>query len=221
MSSEKLNSVVNSLFPQADGDFKRVLAQRAQFVEAKSGQPLLSPGDMCGICPIVVEGSLRVYLALDSGREIPLYNIEKGEACMFVTVSLLKKIPYPAFAEAERDSTLLVVDDRTFREMFDKYSYWREFFMTMIAKNIYQSFIMFNEVISKRVDRRLLRYLYEKGRDRGILEETHEEIARKIGTSREVVTRILKRLEMDGLLEVRRGQIIIRNRELLKKEALL
>ncbi|MEM2696257.1 MAG: helix-turn-helix domain-containing protein [Thermoproteota archaeon] len=77
---------------------------------------------------------------------------------------------------------------------------------------------MLNEVISKHVDKRLLRYLYETGKDKRLVEETHEEIARKIGTARGVVTRLLKRLEVEGLVEINRGQIRIKNFDTLKKE---
>lgn len=217
----EVKSIVDDLFPYAEASFKQLLTQKSQVVSVKRGDILLYPGDMCGICPIVVSGGLKVYLSLENGREILLYTIDKGEACMFVTVSLLKNMPYPAFAEADKDSLLLVVDDKTFRELFDRYTYWREFFLNMIAKNIYQTFLMLNEVISKRVDKRLLRYLYEIGKDKRLVEETHEEIARKIGTAREVVTRILKRLEVEGLVEISRGQIRIKNFDALKKEIYL
>lgn len=221
MEKHKLREFIDRLFPYTEQDFRNLLMDKSNLLKVAKGSVILNPGDNCEVCPIVVEGYLRVYMLLDNAREIPLYGIGQGESCMFVTISLLKRIPYPAFAEAEEDSLLMVVDTRTFRELFDKYSYWREFFLNMIAKNIYQTFLMMNEVLSKRVDRRLISYIFEKAKYSPVLKETHEEIARKIGTAREVVSRLLKRLEVEGVIEIKRGEIFIKNRELLKKEVAL
>jgi CRP/FNR family transcriptional regulator len=77
---------------------------------------------------------------------------------------------------------------------------------------------MLNELLSKRVDKRLIRYLYEKSLKSKILRLTHEDIAKDIGTVREVVSRLLKDLEKDEIIQLGRGEIIIRDTERLKKE---
>ncbi|MGB9874367.1 MAG: Crp/Fnr family transcriptional regulator, partial [Hydrogenobacter sp.] len=155
---------------------------------------------------------------LESGREVLLYRVVRGETCIFTNISILKNIPYPAYAVAEVDTTGLLLDVHAVRDFFDKYPYWRNFVIEMIAKNLYELFVMLNELLSKRVDKRLIKYLYEKSLNGRVLRLTHEDIAKDIGTVREVVSRLLKDLERSGTVELRRGEIIVRDVERLKRE---
>ncbi|SNZ13340.1 Crp/Fnr family transcriptional regulator [Hydrogenobacter hydrogenophilus] len=208
----------HKLFPFAPEDFKKELSTRSQKVHVPANTIVGSPGSLCQASPIVLEGSLKVYLLLESGREIFLYRITAGETCMFTNISILKNIPYPAYAVAEVDTTGLLLDVRAVRDLFEKYSYWRNFVLEMIAKNFYELFVMLNELLSKRVDKRLIKYLYEKSLKSKILRLTHEDIAKDIGTVREVVSRLLKDLEKDEIIQLGRGEIIIKDVERLKKE---
>jgi CRP/FNR family transcriptional regulator len=92
--------------------------------------------------------------------------------------------------------------------LFEKYSYWRNFVLDMVVKNVYGLFLVLNELISKRVDRRLVEYIKNNAKG-NVIKATHEEIARDIGTAREVVSRLLKELEREGYLEITRGEIRI------------
>ena len=92
--------------------------------------------------------------------------------------------------------------------LFEKYSYWRNFVLDMVVKNVYGLFLVLNELISKRVDRRLVEYIKNNAKGT-VIKATHEEIARDIGTAREVVSRLLKELEREGYLEITRGEIRI------------
>lgn len=208
----------HKLFPFAPEDFKKELSTKSQKVHVPVNTIVGSPGSLCQASPIVLEGSLIVYLLLESGREIFLYRITAGETCMFSNISILKNIPYPAYAVAEVDTTGLLLDVRAVRDLFEKYSYWRNFVLEMIAKNFYELFVMLNELLSKRVDKRLIKYLYEKSLKGKILRLTHEDIAKDIGTVREVVSRLLKNLERDEIIQLGRGEIIIKDTERLKKE---
>lgn len=209
---------VHKLFPFAPEDFKKELSTKSQKVHVPANTIVGSPGSLCQASPIVLEGSLKVYLLLESGREIFLYRITAGETCMFTNISILKNIPYPAYAVAEVDTTGLLLDVRTMKYLFEKYSYWRNFVLEMIAKNFYELFVMLNELLSKRVDKRLIKYLYEKSLKSKILRLTHEDIAKDIGTVREVVSRLLKDLERDEIIQLGRGEIIVKDVERLKKE---
>jgi len=75
--------------------------------------------------------------------------------------------------------------------LFEKYSYWRNFVLDMVVKNAYELFLVLNELISKRVDQRLVEYIKNNAKG-NVIKATHEEIARDIGTAREVVSRLLK-----------------------------
>lgn len=209
---------VNKLFPFAPEEFKRELSLRSQKVHIKANTMIGYPGSECHASPIIVSGSLKVYLLLESGREILLYTIGPRETCMFTNLSILKKLPYPAYALAEVDTVGLLLDAHTVKDFFDKYPQWRNFVLEMIVKNLYGLLTMLNELFSKRVDKRLIKYLYERSFNNRLLKITHEELAKDIGTAREVISRLLKDLERDGIIELGRGEIKIRDVERLREE---
>ncbi|WP_448587302.1 Crp/Fnr family transcriptional regulator [Thermocrinis sp.] len=199
---------IDKLFPYAENGFKEDLVKCSQFVSLKKGTFVWHPGAVCEAVPIILEGSVKVYFSAENGREIFLYRIERGETCVLTNLAVLRKTYYPAYAVCEEDVLgYVILADRAVY-LFDKYSYWRNFVIYMMVKNVYGLFLVLNELISKRVDQRLTDYLRTMAKD-GLIRATHEEIARDIGTAREVVSRLLKELEREGYLEVRRGKIRI------------
>jgi len=199
---------LDKLFPYADNGFKEDLIRYAQFVGLKKGTMVGHPGAVCEAVPIILDGSLKVYFTAENGREIFLYRVDRGETCILTNLAVLKKTYYPAYAVCEEDVLGYVIPADRAVYLFEKYSYWRNFVIDMIVKNVYGLFLVLNELISKRVDQRLLDYLKTFAKN-GVVKATHEEIARDIGTAREVVSRLLKELEREGYVEIGRGEVRI------------
>jgi len=159
---------------------------------------------------VVVEGYLKVYATLNNGKEIFLYRIGPGETCMLTNLAIYKNRPYPAFAVCETDVIGFTIPSHIANAWFEKYSYWRTFVLDTIVKNAYELFYILNEIMSKPLDQKLREYLMSNSRD-GVVNLTHEDIARDLGTAREVVSRLLKDMERQGLLEPKRGKIYIKS----------
>ncbi len=181
----------------------------------RKGDILLSEGEPCTSVPYLLEGKLKVYLILDSGREMTLYTVKPGQVCILGMLSAYTQQPYPAYTVAERKSKVLLIPDTVANELIVKSPAWRNRIFTSLSDTLLATLQVMNEVISKRVDERLAKYLLER-EDQGCVNRTHEEIAKDIGTSRVVVSRILKDMERDGLIIIRRGSVILKDRERLR-----
>lgn len=94
---------LEKLFPYADKNLKEDLVSFSQPVSLKKGTMIGYPGAVCELVPIVLEGSIKVYFTAENGREIFLYRIGRGETCILTNLSVLKKVPYPAYAVCEED----------------------------------------------------------------------------------------------------------------------
>jgi CRP/FNR family transcriptional regulator len=173
-------------------------------------QVLAGSGTECVYLPFVIEGTLRIYKASETGREITLYRIEKGESCILTATCILNGGSFPAIAEAEGDSEILLVPAIMVTDLVEESALWRRFVFGMYSKRLDNVLALVEEVAFHHVDTRIAANLLKLAAGRGrTVTRTHAELAAELGTSREVVTRILADLEADGLIAIERGRIRI------------
>lgn len=164
-------------------------------------------GDMCSCIPFVLEGSARVYKLSESGREITLYRVEPGESCVMTASCILSGVPFPAFAAAETDVEAVVVAPDVLHRWINEHRVWREFLCSMMASRLSEVIAVVEEVAFQRVDTRTAEYLLGAVGADGTIFKTHQEVAIDIGTSREVVSRVLKDFERQGWISLSRGRV--------------
>jgi CRP/FNR family transcriptional regulator, anaerobic regulatory protein len=176
-------------------------------------QVLVRDGTECGYLPFVLEGTLRVFKTSESGREITLYRIERGESCVLTATCILNGTSFPAIAEAEGKTEVLLSPSRLLMGFVDKHAEWRRFVFGLYSKRLDNVLSLVDQVAFQHIDERIAGYLLKHavGSD-GAVTTTHGEIASELGTSREVVTRILRDFEAAGMIETMRGRILIRGR---------
>lgn len=166
--------------------------------------------------PILLKGCVRVYKLGESGREITLYRVEKGGSCILSASCILSGIKFPAIAQSETEVEAVLVHAAKFREWVAKYTFWQNFVFGLLAERLEIIISVIEEVAFKRMDVRIASHLL--GRQTLSIHETHSEIADELGTSREVVSRILKDFEHEGLIRLARGEIrLIQPTELREK----
>ncbi len=163
-------------------------------------------GDPCKGVGLLISGLLRVYKVGQSGREITLYEVAPGQACILNVFCVLLGKNYPANAESIEDSELLIIPDVSFKTLFREHERFRQYIYDLISDRLLIMMELIDEVAFGRMDQRLWEYLEEKSSN-GILRKTHQEIANDLGTSREVVSRLLKDFERKGLVQLSRGSI--------------
>lgn len=208
------------LFGKAGQDVQTELFEHAALVQIPAHQFICLEGNKCTGIPLVLEGRARVYKLSESGREITLYRVEPGDSCILTASCIMSNIEFPAFVATETDVEAIVVPPAVLHRWVNQYEVWSEFLWTMLATRFAEVISLVEEVAFQRVDRRTADYLVHAADPDGIIKKTHQDIAADIGTSREVISRILKEFEHSGLVTLSRGEIRADNLKELRRTAL-
>ncbi len=190
--------------------------EKAEFVQIRAGQHILTEGAECNMIIFLLSGSARAYKLGENGREITLYRIKGGEGCVLAASCILNHTPYPVFAVAEFDLEALIVAAPVFRCWVQKYAFWRDYVFGLMSQRITSVIMLIEEIAFRRMDTRISEYLIQKmDVVSGKLQTTHQQIAADLGTSREVVSRILKDFEHRGWIVLSRNIIQIKDSDAL------
>jgi CRP/FNR family transcriptional regulator len=181
-------------------------AGRQQHIGAS--RQIYHEGDSCSAIAFVLTGEIRVYKIGQTGREITLYEIGPGETCILNASCILAGQSYPAHAVTVADTDLLLVPAVEFRKMVAEQETMREFVFTLLSRRLSGVMELVEEVAFGRMDERLAAYIVERSTGNR-LETTHQKIANDLGTSREVVSRLLKDLERKGNVRLSRNEITL------------
>ena len=179
-----------------------------------AGTIIMNENIKCSGISLLVTGLVRIFKLSDEGREITLYRIGRGETCVLTAACLLgsSEVPYPVSAIAEHDTLMVVVPLEPFRHLFQTCEPVRQFVFAAIAAKFYAVLGLVENITFKRTNERLMDLLISKtGGGTYPLYATHEAIASELGTAREVVSRLLKECERDGVLELQRGKVILKS----------
>jgi len=182
--------------------------QQGERVCLAADQRIYMDGDTCGGIGFLLAGAIRVYKIGDTGREITLYDVIPGETCILNVSCLLSGRPYPAHAAATEDGALLALPGGRFVDLMARSPAMRGYVFAILNRRFSEIITLVEEVAFGRLDTRLMNYLEEKSVD-GILRGTHQEIANDLGSSREVVSRLLKEFERQGRIRLARTRIEI------------
>ncbi|MCA1755473.1 MAG: Crp/Fnr family transcriptional regulator [Spirochaeta sp.] len=185
---------------------------------AGPGEVLYRDGDECTHLPLVVSGELLLTKYGESGRSITLYRVEEGESCILSTLSILNAELFPAEATARSPSTLLLVPAQVVRQLVDRDVQWRQFVFATYHRRLSGLIALIEEVVFGKLDLRLAELLVETAREHGnIVRTTHQKLAEELGSSREVVSRLLKDWERQGIVRLGRGEISIEDLDRLQR----
>lgn len=175
------------------------------FLDAPANAPMFSAGDECAGLPLLLTGEIRVARTTTSGREIELYRVIPGEFCIVSAACLFGRQPLSAQGSTTMPSRLVVVPRETFLRWTDDRGI-RAQFIAATATRIDELMTLIDAVISQRLDSRLAHALLGHG---SVLHTTHQKLADDLGTSREMVSRLLGRFEGDRIVRLGRERIEI------------
>ena len=186
----------------------------AKPVHAPAGQRLFSDGSPCAFYPLLIEGTILVSKISPDGHEILLYRLNPGESCVITVVTLLGEVAYPAIGTAETDLALLAVPRSLFLEAVLESPAFRVFVFNAVSQRIAHVMALVDDVAFRRVDQRLASRLLLQLEPDGT---THQMLADELGTSREVVSRILETFQHAGMIRLGRKRIEILDRNALER----
>jgi CRP/FNR family transcriptional regulator len=192
---------------KAGHEVQAELFEHGNLTEIPAAQFICLEGSKCSGIPLVLEGRARVYKLGESGREITLYRVESGESCILSASCIMSGVNFPAFVATETDVEAIVIPPAILQRWVDQYQVWSEFVWGMLASRLAEVLSLVEEVAFGRVDKRTADYLMHSADADGRIVKTHQDIAADIGTSREVISRILKEFENKGLITLSRGEI--------------
>lgn len=175
-----------------------------------AGETVFLKGDTCSFFAFILSGRVRVFKAGETGRDITLYRFEKGESCILTASCILSKNSFPAEAEVEEEIETVLIPNELLREFVKGYDPWRKYFFDLLSSRLSEVMEIVEEVAFRKMDSRIAEYITRNSHN-GLLSATHQEIAKELGTSREVVSRILKDLEKEKIIILDRGKILINN----------
>lgn len=185
--------------------------QVGTFKEVSEGQKLMDIGDYIRSMPLLVSGAIKILREDHDGDELLLYFLEKGDTCAMTLTCCLGQTKSEIRAIAEKDTKLIMVPIQKMEEWSAKYKSWRTFVFESYHNRLNEMLETIDSIAFLKMDERLLKYLNEKARvsDKNIIHNTHQEIAYELHTSRVVISRLLKKLENLGKIELHRNHIII------------
>jgi CRP/FNR family transcriptional regulator len=212
-SMDRFLGVFGSIFPGSEWPTakRRILLEKLRFREMEAGTTILREGQVCSSVPFVLEGVIRVFKTAESGRSITLYRIEAGQSCILSVGCGRGLDSFPATVVTEKATSAAFMPIDTVRSLFADVASFRDFVLYQYSSRMAEVMELVEEIAFRHVDERLHRWLVEAaslGTDRRIT-ATHQELADHLGTSREVVSRILKDWEQREELELSRGSIIL------------
>ena len=161
--------------------------------------------------PIVIKGSIKVIRTDEDGREILLYYIKAGESCIMSFLGGMHQETSKVKAEVEEDAEILFLPMDKVVLFIKEYPQWLDYIFKLYHKRFEELLEIVNAIAFKKVDERLLKLLNKKKELSGskIIHTTHEQLANELGTARVVVSRLLKQLEENGMLELSRNKITL------------
>jgi len=161
--------------------------------------------------PIVLSGSLKVMQSDDEFREMVMYYLQPGETCVMSFLAALYNDTSKVKAVAEEDSEIVFIQIGKMRELMSKDPKWLNYIFQVYHKRFEELLDVVNAIAFKKMDERLLQFLKKKAEVSGSndIKITHEQLGQELGTAREVISRLLKQMESEGLVELGRNRITL------------
>lgn len=200
----------------ASSGSQRLVRESAIVRHVPAKEILYRDGDECAYLPMMLSGSLSLAKHAETGRSIVLYRVETGESCILSTLSILRDQAFPAEATTEEAATVVLVPAAAVRTLIQTDAVWRDFAFAVYHDRLSDLIALVEEVVFTRLDVRTAEHLLRHAAD-GVVLRTHQELAAELGSSREVVSRLLKEWERRDILSIKRGRITILDRQFLEK----
>lgn len=177
----------------------------------RQNEILIEIGEQIKFIPILLNGAIKILREDENGDELLLYFLERGDTCAMTLTCCLGKNKSKIMAVSETDGDLIMIPIEKMEEWTVKYKSWRNFVFESYNVRLLEMLEAIDTLAFMKMDERLYKYLTDKAKVLGTSEiaNTHQEIATDMHTSRVVVSRLLKSLELEGKIKLNRNKIEI------------
>lgn len=200
-------------------DTEKELIEQAVYVEKyNKGMMMHRTDGSCKGLMTVLSGQLRTYILSEEGREVTLFRVNEEEVCVLSASCLMDTITFDVLIEATEDTEVLVLPAAVLNQVVQQNPYIELFLYKSATEKFSDVMWTMQQILFLKIDQRVAQFLWDEmiQKNSMTLSLTHDEIARYIGSAREVVTKVLKYMVKEGTLELKRGTITIVDKELLR-----
>ncbi|TYQ15142.1 UNVERIFIED_CONTAM: CRP/FNR family transcriptional regulator [Acetivibrio alkalicellulosi] len=185
----------------------------------KKGTRLSHDNNECSGLEIINKGVGRVYITSPNGGEITLYRLLEGDVCILSAACMIKSLHIEVQMELLEDTELLIIPKNTFKNIIDSNHKAKNYVLELVSDRFSEVMVVLNNLVFSSTGRRLADILLERSKliESSIITATHDSIAKDLGTAREVVSRLLKQFQIDGIVKLSRGTIEIIDQQKLRK----
>jgi len=181
----------------------------SDFTTVKSGTVLHDGSPECMGMLLVRSGQLRAYILSEEGREVTICRFFEMDICLFSASCVMPNMQLNVFIEAEKDTQLWVIPACLYQNLMDESLPLAKYSHDLVTNHLSEVMWLMEQIMWKSFDKRLARFLLEESALEGTvcLKITHEKIANHMGTAREVVTRMLRYFQSEGMVNLTRGTV--------------
>ena len=186
--------------------------------KAKKGTILHNGSADCTGLLLIKAGQLRAYILSDEGREITIYRLFDRDMCLFSASCILNSIQFEITITAEKDTEFWLIPSELYKNLLTESAPLANYTNELMAARFSDVMWLIEQVLWKSLDKRLAAFLLEEAaiEDSNELKITHEIIANHLGSHREVITRMLRYFQSEGIVKLSRGKITLLNPERLE-----
>jgi len=208
-------------FSKLSNQGKILLAQGAIRKECAKSCIALIKGQAVSGAYVVLSGRLRVFTHTPGGTEATLYFIDPGETCVLALNCLFSDLLYPAWVQAEEKTVISLISGAVYRKLFERESTIQNLTVHALSTLVFRLMSELEQIHSSHHKQRLVNFILLHASSGGILQMTQQQIANHLGTTREVIARLLQELVAKGVVRTQRGALAILDTSKLQKLAAL
>ena len=186
-------------------------------ISAPAGTIISNTGDSCHDLIVLQKGKIRVYRPAEDGRAITLYYVNQGESCILTASCILNTTVFPAIAEVEQNAEGIVIPAEKIFQWLTSEPLWQQYIFSLLSHRMADLISLVDNLAFCKLNVRLAQWLLTQSNQNQKIITTHQVISEELASSREVISRLLKEFERQGLISLNRGAIKIINRENIKK----
>ncbi len=208
---EILLGYLNNHFGYFEADLKKILSENCVIKEFKMGEQLMQTGQYFKSTMLIVEGRVKLYRESNEGGDFFIYYLEPGNACALSMVCAARQEKSEVMAVADQNTTTLLIPIQMMDKLIQKYRTWYYFVLETYRKRFEELLEVVDHIAFKSMDERLEFYLKNQRKQlkTSLLAITHQQIATDLNSSREVISRLLKKMEQRGIVKLGRNTISI------------
>lgn len=187
--------------------------------QVKKGTVIHNGSMDCTGLLLIKSGQLRAYILSDEGREITIYRLFERDICLFSASCIMRSVQFEVTIEAEKDTELWVIPSEIYKNIMEESAPVANYTNELMASRFSDVMWLIEQIMWKSLDKRVASFLSEESsiEETNELKITHEIIANHLGSHREVITRMLRYFQSEGIVKLSRGTVIITDEKKLRE----